>query len=103
MSQPRRFLTFLPLVLAVVSALVVNAIPVLRAVVLREEAFMDAGWAFYFITLPGGFIQLVVGGITSASLTRISSERTHAVLSYSVTTLIALTCLAMLVFVCQPA
>lgn len=103
MSQRRRFVTLLPLLAAVVSTLVVNAIPAVRAFVLDETAFVEAGWAAYFFTLPGCFLQMVVGGISSAVLALMQSDRARAIIAYSVTGLIGLTFLAMLVFVCQPA
>lgn len=103
MNQRRRFVTLLPLLSAIVSTLVVNAIPAVRAFVLDERAFIEAGWALYFFTVPGCFLQLVVGGIASAVLALMKSERARAITAYGVTGLIGLTFLAMLVFVCQPA
>ncbi len=103
MSQRRRFVTLLPLLAAVVSTVVVNAIPAVRAYVLREEAFIVAGWAMYFVTVPGCLGQLVVGGISSAILAMMKNERARAIVAYSVTGLIGLAFLAMLAFVCQPA
>lgn len=99
----RRFLTLLPLMLAVVSTLVVNTIPAVRAYVLDEEAFVVAGWALYFYTLPGSLLQLVVGGVASVVLALMKSDRAHAIAAYTVTGLIGLIFLAMLALVCQPA
>ena len=103
MSERSRFVTLLPLMAAVVSTLVVNAIPAIRAYVLDEEAFVEAGWALYFYTVPGCLLQLIAGGITSGVLASMKNDQTRAKVSYSVTGLIGLTFLVLMILVCQPA
>ena len=103
MFRNRRSRTLLPLLVAVLATIVVNAIPAIRAFALQEPGFVTADWACYFVTVPAAIIQLIVGGLASAVLAFIKDERTHAYIAYAMAGLLGLSLVPLLIFVCQPA
>ncbi len=60
--------TWTPLLITFVITVVMNAIPVFMAFVVGDEGWAQAGWAFYFFTIPLGALLLVAGFVISLVL-----------------------------------
>jgi NADH:ubiquinone oxidoreductase subunit K len=60
--------TWTPLLITFVITVVMNAIPVFMAFVVGDEGWAQAGWAFYFFTIPLGALLLVLGLVLSLVL-----------------------------------
>ena len=57
--------TWTPLIVSVLLALVINAFPVFMAFVVRAEGWAQAGWAYYFLTIPAAIVLLLLGLVIS--------------------------------------
>jgi uncharacterized BrkB/YihY/UPF0761 family membrane protein len=53
--------TWVPITVALVLSVVMNAFPLVMAFVLEVEGWAEAGWAFYFYTIPLSLLLIVVG------------------------------------------
>lgn len=57
--------TWTPLIVALVVTFVMNAFPFFMAFVVGDEGWAQAGWAFYFFTIPLGALLLAGGLVIS--------------------------------------
>jgi hypothetical protein len=55
----------LPLIIAVVLAILINVYPYFRAFGMGDESYVRAGWALYFITVPAAGVLVLVGLVFS--------------------------------------
>ncbi|MBX3051221.1 MAG: hypothetical protein KF753_07110 [Caldilineaceae bacterium] len=60
--------TWLPFLIALVVTVVMNAFPFFMAFVVGDEDWAQAGWAFYFFTIPLGALLLALGFVISLIL-----------------------------------
>ena len=60
--------TWTPFVITLVVTVVMNAFPLFMAFVVGDEGWAQAGWAFYFFTIPLGALLLAMGFVISLIL-----------------------------------
>ena len=60
--------TWTPLIVGVVITLLLNAFPWFMAFVIQAPGWAQAGWAYYFFTIPAGVVLLLLGLIISLVL-----------------------------------
>jgi hypothetical protein len=58
----------LPFKLAFYSSVLMNVFPAFMAFVVQAEGWAQAGWAFYFLTIPLSVALLLIGGVVSIVL-----------------------------------
>lgn len=63
-----RVSALLPFKLAFYASVLMNLFPIFMAFVVRAEGWAQAGWAFYFLTIPLSAALLVIGGVVSIAL-----------------------------------
>jgi heme/copper-type cytochrome/quinol oxidase subunit 3 len=60
--------TWVPITIALVLTFVMNAFPLFMAFVVEDEGWAQAGWVFYFYTIPLGILLILLGALISIIL-----------------------------------
>jgi hypothetical protein len=60
--------TWTPLIITVVFSVLMNVFPLFMAFVVRAQGWAEAGWVFYFFTIPAALVLLFLGLVISLVL-----------------------------------